>query len=308
MGQIITPSDVITAMPDLTPQQQSGLNTLCDDLTDIIQNYCNTVFVPTNFDEVYYPGRTMTIRLNNTPVIDVTWVAAVLTPVLTVYNNDANILKSTVHIDTSGDPTNLTLSGITLTSETNGVPAAPVTLSFATYITMSQLVAAINAVPGWVAACPENMGSWATARVLKENGARGAEGAGTALYSYTEEIHDYVPDLIDGTLTLPTWGLLGMIPPRWYPDTFRFPDRAWGPEQRYGGIRVQYQAGYATIPPRIRRAALLWARYLLLEQQYGGYFHTVRLGDFSMARETLRRGMPPSIEDLLFSNIRIQIA
>ncbi len=255
---LITLAQLQNALPLLTTAQLVDAPGLITAASRAIAKRCGRPLVLTDFDKVYRPGRTRTIRLDTKPVQGGCRVRTDLVVAMTVQNTDAVTNQAaTAQMLPTGPPPN---------------PGAPATLvlkrlasgtwvtnsfTLANYATVAALAAAINLIGGgWVATVGNNLGPATIVQIQQlapselnyDGGQTGALLAQCELRWYSRDIDRYV--LHDDT------GIIELTENR--PQAFRYGDYAYGigygwswaaaAEPRHAGVRVTYRAGYATQP------------------------------------------------------------
>ena len=229
--------------------------------SDGIIKYCKRDFYVRNYDELYDGNGGGTLTLREYPIQQVTSVRYRPVTVLKVINNNAGQNQQA--------RVQVTSTGLTLTRLASGVLTTNV-LTFAGNATISALAAAINALGnGWFAQAVGDSGGdyglWPSADLyvppsfgdgITSQGNLTARGQNAELKMHTYELAGYQFD--------PRGWLLRAIP---YTDPeLQHPeDLVWPPGIR--NFRVQYTAGYTTIPESIQEACAEWVEYLYYETQ-----------------------------------------
>jgi hypothetical protein len=252
----------------------SALITAC---STAITRYCKRQFVQQTYDELYNGRGERALVLRNYPLISVQSVRYRPVTVVRVTNTLANTPQARVSV---------TQTGLTLTWTTAGVTTVNSSITFAGNVTLQALVAAVNVLgSGWSAQLlsdtsvynPANLPS---ADLYCPNGISGAndpgvEGQGALqavggsyaeLKMHTYELQGWQPDARQG------W-LLRAIP---YtdPELLHPEDLIW--PLGVNNFRIQYTAGYATIPSDIQEACAEWVAYLYnLAQRDPALLHQV---------------------------------
>lgn len=275
-----TPPDLVTtvevqgALTTLTAANTAELSVVITQVSRAIERFCDRILAgPVTCDEVLEPGRSRTLRVREKPITDITLVAASPWGVMNVTNTDTTNSRATVALTMTGDPpyTMAALTGLRLYS-LNAGNATTTNLLFVTYPTLDQLAAQINTIAGWSAAVASGLGTKSCAYLsVNEMGARGCLGVQVPLWMFTQEITDYNPEPTRGILTIGGgWPYTGLPMVGWTADTFRFPDRTWGANKRFGQVRVVYTAGYSAIPEDLKRACIACIQATFDSESFSG--------------------------------------
>lgn len=243
------------------------LEALIDRATGFIERYCNRKLKSRAYTrEVYVGNGTSRLVLDQYPVSAVGRVSEGRTNAFSVTNTTATnnasieITSSALKYTADGTTTSLTLSS---------------------YATITLLIAAINALPGWTATLVDStLGSRKATDLL----IRPAMYCMSPTLAYCE-----IPDdeLTDYFIVNPGEGRnYGVLETSsvWVRGTEYF---------------VDYTAGYATVPYELEEACLL-----LVAQRYNqkGHDATMRsesLGDYSYTRADLKSGLPDDVRESL---------
>jgi hypothetical protein len=232
------------------------IQTLVTAASDAIRKYCRRDFLVTSYDELYDGNGGCTLMLRQYPIQSVKSVRYRPVTVLKVINNDATTnQQARVQVTSTGLVLTRTASGSFFTT----------TLTYASYATLQAMANAINALGlSWSAQVvgnnPGDYGSWPSSDLwvapsfgdgTTSQGNLTARGQNAELKMHTYELAGYQFD--------PRGWLLRAIP---YtdPELLHPEDLVWPP-----GIlnfRVQYTAGYTTIPESVQEACAAWAAYL----------------------------------------------
>ena len=270
-----TPYVGVDRVKEAMPSSYTGTddNILTDIITSasaFIDNYCgvaNGGFATQTYDELYHGTGDNLLFLVNHPVQTISRIATTTLPALSIHNTDPDMgCRATVQV--VGTPSNsfnmnsqYASTGITLTYIKSAVTTTN-TLTWASYPTVTQLVAAINALGNnWTALVQGGFGSWSTTDIRASQGAFGARVVTAYLW-----IHWY---------DIPWWRLNEQTGEVYSPMGFA---RGWG------NWRVIYNAGYSTFPDDLTQAlcelvvATYYARIVnanILTQSIGpGYSYT----------------------------------
>ena len=246
----------------LSANELTTLADLITSVSDAIEKYCRRRFVSTSFDELYDGSGDRRLLLRQYPIQKVDSVRYRPVTVLKITNTTvANVQARAI----------VTSTGISLVRVSAGVKTTEALQTFAANVSLSALATAINAIGnGWSAQYvgdANNYGGWPSAD-LYVPGAYGdtLEGVGTlqsqgALQcvagSYAElKMHTY--ELSGYQWDARGW-LLRAIP---YtdPDLLHPEDLVFPPG--INNFRVQYTAGYSTVPEAVQEACAEWVAQL----------------------------------------------
>jgi hypothetical protein len=265
---LITLSRAYQALQGVS-SQDSLLGTLITAYSDAIEKYCRRRLVTWNYDELYDGDGNRRLLLRQYPVQSVQAVRYRPVTVLKITNTTlANVQARVAVLST----------GLQLVSVNAGVKTTVTAgLTFGGNPTLSALAAAVNAVGnGWSAQYvgdSTNYGSWPSADLyipgsygdaLEGSGTLQSQGALQCVAGSYAELKMHTYELQGYQWDARGW-LLRAIPytdpELLHPEDLIFP----------GGInnfRVQYTAGYTTVPEAVQEACARWVAY--------GYYLTQR--------------------------------
>jgi hypothetical protein len=283
--------------------QDALLTTLITAISDAIEKYCRRDFTSKSYDELYSGSGDHRLLLRGYPIQSVQSVRYRLVAVLKVTNtNQALNQQARVSV---------TSTGLTLTRVASGVSSTDTSVTWAGNPTIQGVATAVNALGnGWSAQIVGDPGGtggsgdyglWPSADLYvkpsygdgtSSQGALSARGVFAELRLHTYELSGWQLD--------PRGWLLRAIP---YtdPELMHPEDLIW--PVGINNFRVQYTAGYTTIPESIQEAAAEWVSI--------AYFSTIR--DPSLAGQTVPGSLaqhwanvrttnllpPPSVAQLL---------
>ena len=242
--------------------QDALLGVLITAISDAMVKYCRRDFVSFTYDELYNGTGDRRLFLRDYPIQSIQSVRYRPVTVLKIINNNypndpiARVL--------------VTNSGLTLTRVHNGATVTDGTPTFAGNATVAALANAINALGnGWVAQS-QGYDPWPSADLHCPNGISGTgslnpsgQGALTAAGQFCElKLHTY--ELAGYQYDQRRGWLLRAIP---YtdPELLHPEDLIW--PVGVNNFRVQYTAGFATVPEGVQEACAEWvseAYYLTL--------------------------------------------
>lgn len=222
MADLITTARAKVNIPSATSADDATIETLITAASRAIQRYCRRDFAATAYDELYHGSATPRLLLRQYPIIAVQAVRCRPATVLTVTNTDT-ALNQQARVA-------VTATGLALTRVASGVSTTNA-VTFAGNATLTALAAAVVGVgSGWTAQVLGDYGSWPAADLRAPQGARSARGRPAGLQLHTAELTDFRIDERRGWLLRAAWP---------------------------GGVhnfRVQYTAGYATVPEDVQEA------------------------------------------------------
>src|SRR5579883_1671246 len=239
-------------LPTSKDSDEPTISTLITTATRAIQKFCRRDFGQQTYDELYNGLGDRRLVLRQYPLLSVQSVRYRPVTVLKILNNLANTPIARVSI---------TNAGLTLTWTTNGVVNTNTSITWAANATVLAVQNAVNALgSGWSAA-GEGYDAWPAADLYCPNGISGsagplpaAQGALTAAGQYAElKLHTY--ELAGYQLDQRRGWLLRAIP---YtdPELLHPEDLIW--PLGINNFRVQYTAGYTTIPEAVQEACAEW--------------------------------------------------
>jgi hypothetical protein len=249
--------------------QDSLVSTLVTAYSDAVEKYCRRRFVTWSYDELYDGTGDRRLLLRQYPVQSVQAVRYRPVTVLKVTNTTTANVQARVSVLSTG---------LQLVSVNAGVKTTVTAgLTFAGNPTLSALAAAVNAVGnGWSAQYVgdnTNYGGWPSADlyvpasygdalegsgVLQSQGAlQGVAGSFAELKMHTYELQGYQWDARGWLLRAIPY----TDPELLHPEDLVFPVGV-------NNFRVQYTAGYTTVPEAVQEACARWVAY--------GYYLTQR--------------------------------
>ena len=213
-----------------------AISAIQDGVEKFIKNYCRNDFEETDYTE-YYDGKgSAYLHLKHYPVINVTRLALGRRTAIRVKNTDA-YTSATISVNSTG-----------LIMTKNGV--SDITVTFATYATMSAVVSAINALAnGWSATI---------------------QSSSFSNFKSSELVEMYGKSAIDST-----WVYLD-IPEEAISDFEVYPSS--GQIYYYGGwpigyrnVYVKYTAGIETIPKDLQLGVWIFVKYIFQKKDEGNF-------------------------------------
>ena len=237
------------------------LQALITSASDAVEKYCRRRFLSTAYDEIYNGTGDRRLLLRQYPIQSVQSVRYRPVTVLKVINNNTGLNQQA--------RVTVTSTGLTLVRVASGVSSSN-SLTFAGNVTLQALATAITALDnGWSAQVVGDGGGdyglWPSADLYVApaygDGAT-SQGALTARGQYAEiKLHTYE---LAGYQFDPRGWLLRAIP---YtdPELLHPEDLIW--PIGINNFRVQYTAGYATVPEAVQEACAEWVAFLYFNTQ-----------------------------------------
>jgi hypothetical protein len=236
------------------------LGTLITACSDAVEKYCRRDFYSRSYDELYSGIGDRRLILREYPIQSIASVRYRPVTVLKVQNTDtATNQRATVAV---------TSTGLTLVSVASGVTTT-VSKTFAGNVTLTAMAAAINALgSGWsaqVVGDSNDYGKWPSADLyvapsygdgVQSQGALTCRGTFAELKLHTYELQGYQWD---------ARGWLLRAIPYTDPELLHPEDLIW--PVGINNFRVQYTAGYTTIPEAVQEACAEWVASLFWSAQ-----------------------------------------
>jgi hypothetical protein len=243
----------------MSANETTTLNNLITAISDAIEKYCKRRFVSTAYDELYNGTGDRRIHLRQYPIQKVTSIRYRPVTVMKITNTVTANVQARVLVKSTGLELFRTSAGVS-TTVTAG-------LDWVTNPTITALTAAVNALgSGWSAQAvgdSNNYGNWPSADLyvpgsygdtLEGTGVLYSQGALTAVNGINAELKMHTYEL-QGCQWDPRGWLLRAIP---YtdPELLHPEDLIW--PVGINNFRIQYTAGYTTIPEAIQQACAEW--------------------------------------------------
>jgi hypothetical protein len=258
---LITLSRAYQALQGVS-NQDSLLGTLITAYSEAIEKYCRRRFVSTTYDELYDGNAERRLLLRQYPIQSIQAVRYRPVTVLKVTNTDVTNVQARVTVLSTGLQLVSVKSGVK-TTVTSG-------LTFAGNATLTALAAAVVAVGNsWsaqVVGDSTNYGSWPSADLyvpasygdtLEGSGTLDSQGALQCVAGSFAELKMHTYELQGYQWDARGW-LLRAIPytdpELLHPEDLIFPVGV-------NNFRVQYTAGYTTIPEAVQEACARWVAY-----------------------------------------------
>lgn len=240
-----------------------AMQSLLDAASGMIRDYCNRDFTSTTYSQVYngsgYPEQWL--MLDQCPVTDVQRVAVNPVQAITIRNTNTALNQRATAQTTS--------TGLKLVRVASGV-SVPNTLTYAGNLTLQAMAAAITALGnGWTATVATGYALFPSADLTIIQGAIDARNNPAILEMFTEDLP--MQSLSDGGSTGPSFRIEAGPGIIW----------GWFPQGRQN-IRVDYTAGFATIPDVVQECCCLLAQQLSQMEKANRTLASETLGPFSV--------------------------
>ena len=257
MQNLISTERAKLNLPSAAASDERTINALIGACSDAIRRYCRRHFNVRSYDEVYSGDGCPRLILRAYPVLSVEAVRYGPQTVAEVTNTDAATNQQA--------RVQVTSTGLVLTRVASGVRSADSSLTWASYPTLQGLVTAANALgSGWSArvlgSSTGDYGLWPSQDLYcpptdgdasHSHGAVNVRGVWAPLSLHTEEVSDYRID---------HRGWLWRGDSDQSAAAFHGDIAGWSPG--LNNYRVQYTAGFPTIPEAVQEACAEWVAAL----------------------------------------------
>jgi hypothetical protein len=260
IGDLITNARARVALPSAAGNGSSddtAINTLITACSRAIERYCRRRFTATDHDELYSGRGERNLYLRNFPIRSVKSVRYRPVTVLKITNNTAHTPQARVEVLPAGLRLTRVTSGVTTTT-TSG-------LTYAGNVAISALATAVNgADTGW-SAQGQGYDDWPSADLYCPNGmvteydyAPAGQGALQCVAGSLAEVKMHTYEL-QGYQINPRQGALLRAIPYTDPELLHPEDLIW--PVGINNFRVQYNAGFDTIPEDLQEACAQLVAY-----------------------------------------------
>jgi hypothetical protein len=253
--------------PGAASTDERTIDAMIGACSDAIAKYCRRDFFPRLYDELYNGSGDRRLLLREYPILSVEAVRYRPVTVLKVINSNT-ALNQQARVQ-------VTSTGLTLIRVASGVKSSDTSVTWAANPTLSAVATAVSALGnGWSAQVvgdsgqaggPGDYGLWPSSDLwvppsyggaVQSQGALAARGSNAELKMHTYELQGYQWD--------PRGWLLRAIP---YtdPELLHPEDLIW--PVGVNNFRVQYTAGYATVPEAVQEACAEWVAELWFRTQ-----------------------------------------
>jgi hypothetical protein len=262
---LITLDRAKVVIASITDASQDGLLTaLITAVSDAIQKYCKRDFVSASYDEPYSGNGQRQLLLRQYPLISVQSVRYRPVTVIKITNTIAANVQARVTV---------TSTGLTLVRVNSGVKTTDTSVTFAGNPTIAAMAAAVNALGnGWSATYvgdATNYGGWPSADLYWPpafptfNAGTAGQGALQCVAGSFAELKMHTYEMAGYQWDSRGW-LLRAIP---YtdPELLHPEDLVW--PVGINNLRVQYTAGYSTVPEAVQEACAEWVSGMYYQAQ-----------------------------------------
>jgi hypothetical protein len=227
------------------------LQALITAASDAIEKYCHRDFLSTAYDELYSGNGDRKLMLRQYPLVSVQSVRYRPVTVLKITNTDPTNIQARAGV---------TSTGLTLVRVKNGVKTTDTSITFGSNATLTAVAAAVNTLGnGWsaqVTGDATNYGSWPSADLFWPpasptfGASTTGQGALQCVAGSFAELKMHTYELAGFQWDARGW-LLRAIP---YtdPELLHPEDLVW--PVGINNLRIQYTAGYATVPEAVQEA------------------------------------------------------
>ena len=251
---LVSPAEVLGLVPDLCAASYlADLPRVITAATQAIRKYCSRNFTRTTMTTEFRPNYEGMIRLDEIPVNEVIRIATGRDGALWIVGPSTAQIANVRFAYTGDYDSGIVNTGLILTSTASAVTTTT-TLLFATYATVQDLAAAINAVAGWSTQVTAGYALWPSTELVGADSAQGAlTGSGCQLDIYSRDASLERLDPNTGMIWLGGgfWGN-SLNTPAWGPDWQQFLPTQQAPTR----CKITYDAGFTTIPSPVVMAAI----------------------------------------------------
>jgi hypothetical protein len=256
---LITNARARVALPSAAgggSSDDTAINYLLTACSRAIMRYCKRNFVSDTYDELYSGRGERQLFLRNYPIQSVQSVRYRPVTVTKITNTLANTPQARASV---------TSSGINLVRTTNGVFTTDVGPTFASNITIGAIQTFINGMGNGWSAASQGYDSWPSADLYTPNGStqdytegNAGQGALQCVGGSFAELKMHTYELQGYQINERQGGLLRAIP---YtdPELLHPEDLVW--PVGVNNYRIQYTAGYTTIPEDVQEACAQLVAY-----------------------------------------------
>jgi hypothetical protein len=255
---LITNARARVALPSAAASgtDDTAINTLITACSRAIMRYTQRAFVSDTYDELYSGRGERQIFLRNYPIQSVQSVRYRPVTALKITNNLANTPQARVEVLSTGLRLTVVTSGVKTTTTAG--------LTYAANVTVLALQNAVNALGSSWSAASQGYDNWPSADFYCPNGSTtdpgtfAGQGAMQCVAGSFAELKMHTYELQGYQLNDRHGGLLRAIP---YtdPELLHPEDLIWPPG--INNFRVQYTAGYSTVPEDLQEACAQLVAY-----------------------------------------------
>jgi hypothetical protein len=225
MADLIALDRALAQLPDASETDYPVIAALVSAASGVVEKYCNRTFARAAYDELHtVVGPTLSIWVNNPPIVDVTAVRNGEMPALYVLLRDPQNQTQAGLVDVTGTAVVLTRTYAAVTTTS--------TFPFADYPTFTDLAAGINALGnGWTATLPNQFALWRTDDLTTNQTGRSARNISLPMLVFWYGLAGFRANKHLGEVIVPGGPIRG---PQIY--------------------RVTYTGGYTDVPEPVQQA------------------------------------------------------
>jgi hypothetical protein len=266
MPDLITLARAKQAIPDVPAADEPIVEALIDAASNAVHAFCRRIFPLTSWDEIASGRRDGRIALKQFPLATVSRIAASNRAALLISNaNDAANQRATARI---------TSTGLVLVRVASGVTTTDSSVLWSGNATLQAAANAVNALGnGWSATVSDGYELWPTADLRPLDVAKPCLSSPAELFVHDVEIPI---DRVDADAGF----VFGEFP------------------AGDGNLRVEYSAGYSTVPEAVQQACALLVAQWYSEGKHDAARRFDGLGDAQYSRFT-PEGFPEPVRRLL---------
>jgi hypothetical protein len=296
MSMLINLARAKSGLQGVGTDQDPAITDLIASASVAVEAYCHRTFALTSLDELYDLDDSGELILRQRPLVSVDRVSVSPDVVLSVTNADRTNARATVSVSATG---------LTLTRIAGGVATVDGTPTYAANPSLTAVAAAVNALGhGWLATVQASYGSWASSDLGVFPGTRGCLGKTADLRTFTVDLDSFDPDYPAGILRLTGFSAYGSFGFGWGPgDALDFTTADYG-GTRSRSARVQYSAGFATVPEDVQHACAIFVQYLYQDLIHDNFVSSESLDRYSVSYFQ-GTGIPEDVKILLAPHKRI---
>jgi hypothetical protein len=266
MPDLITLARAKQAMPTPPAADDAIIEDLIDAASEIIELYCRRTFASTTYDEIVSGRSDGRLRLKQFPIVTVTRVAASNGTALQVVNENATLnQRATVRI---------TSTGLVLGRIASGVTSTDSSILWSGHATVQSVANAVTALGnGWKGTVVTGYASWPPTDLRPLGVALPCLTTPAELVIHDEEVSSCRIDVDAGFV-------FGEFP------------------EGDGNLRVEYTAGYTTVPEAVQQACAMLVAQWYAEGKHDAARRFDALGEMQVAR-FIPEGLPEAVRRLL---------
>ncbi len=271
---------------------------------EAVRTWCNRHFNRRTITREFCPSYDGRVRLDERPVMSCR-VRGSYTQAMTITASSTACQIAYAGFSSTGNRDDYTylVTGLNLVSTASGVTTTT-NLLFATYITLSSLVTAINALGSpWHASLDSQLSAWPTTELYGGDTQQGAIQDGVILYVYDADTSDYRLDWETGMVWCGQSTRSSLDSPRWGPGYQQFSHT----QPISSKVLVTYDAGYDTIPQPIQQATAELVKLSIQRFTLDETLRSETAEDYSWTRDNMIGLMTDAIRQSL-SGYRLPFA